>query len=277
MRAANHTLGRMVLAGANRCVFYGEEVARYFTAFVHFRRKPLFVPNGVAAELFHPLPPDERQRLRDSLGWPEGEGVVLFVGRFVEKKGMGFVRRLAERLPEYRFVFVGWGIERPEEWGLPNVECRGSLDHGEVARFHQAADLLILPSVGEGFPLVVQEAMACGTPVLTSRETARASAQLAEVAFVAELEDEALARRLTDVMASPTLRHECRQRVWAFAKRHWDWEQCVDRYGEILEGAVAERRAPREARDTRITGCWMEWEAPPDVEFHRGFGGGPVR
>ena len=47
-----------------------------------------------------------------------------------------------------------------------------NLSQAELPPLYQAADLLVLPSVGEGFPLVVQEAMACGTPALVGDETA---------------------------------------------------------------------------------------------------------
>jgi glycosyltransferase involved in cell wall biosynthesis len=72
------------------------------------------------------------------------------------------------------FVFVGNGPIRPNGWALPNVVVLGSKSQQTLARIYAAADLLLLPSVGEGYPLVIQEAMACGVPVICGEESARA-------------------------------------------------------------------------------------------------------
>src|SRR5262249_49947924 len=87
---ANRTLGRLALGGADRCVFISPKVRDYFGRFVRFRAPPLYRPNGVATEVFSPVVVEERKRLREKLGWPGDRLVLLFVGRFVEKKGLPF-------------------------------------------------------------------------------------------------------------------------------------------------------------------------------------------
>ena len=62
----------------------------------------------------------------------------------------------------------------PADGDSATVRLAGRLPPQEIVGEYQAADLLVLPSVGEGFPLVVQEALACGTPVLVSRDVAQA-------------------------------------------------------------------------------------------------------
>jgi glycosyltransferase involved in cell wall biosynthesis len=156
--------------------------------------------------------------------------VALFVGRFVEKKGLKHVHRLASVFPTCTWILIGWGRESPERWGLPNVRCVGKLGQPELIPYYQAADLVVLPSVGEGLPLVLQEAMACGTPVLISRETARALAGLEQVAIVADVESEDLTNKFR---AAINVLDNCRARsreVLSFARRHWDWKKCADDY-----------------------------------------------
>lgn len=233
MSLANRSVGRIVLGCATRSVFYSEKVQRYFAEFVGFRSEPAFISNGVSPDRFQPLSVEDRARLRNRLGW-DGP-VVLFVGRFVEKKGLALLRRLAQRIERCHFVLIGWGPERPEAWGLPQVECVGSLAQEDIVPYYQAADLLLLPSIGEGFPLVVQEAMACGTPVLISDDTAAGFERIREAAFVSRLDDAALEEALRSLLASPQLLLERRSVVADFARSHWSWETTVDRYQALLE------------------------------------------
>lgn len=248
MSLANRTVGRLVLGSATRCVFYSEAVQRYFSAFVSFAREPAFIPNGIAFDRFRPLPEGERRALRTSLGWDVP--VVLFVGRFVEKKGLAHVRRLAERIDGCRFVLIGWGRESPEAWGLPRVHCLGSLPQDEIVPYYQAADLLLLPSVGEGFPVVVQEAMACGTPALISEDTAQAFAPIREAAFVCELDGGALEERLRSLLASPEVLRARRPVAADFSRTHWSWDHALDDY----EGLLWELVPPAPCPPTRKAG-----------------------
>jgi glycosyltransferase involved in cell wall biosynthesis/putative flippase GtrA len=171
LRALNRTLGRWVLGRVDQVVFVGRPVMDYFHPFVRFRRPPLLIANGVDHELYCPA----ADRLPRSPGAPLE---ALFVGRFVEKKGLALLRECAD-LPGIRWSFVGRGPMSPADWGAGHdrVVLRGSLPPQEVAEAMRAADVLVLPSKGEGFPLVVQEALACGTPVLVSQEVADAFPQ----------------------------------------------------------------------------------------------------
>jgi phosphatidylinositol alpha-1,6-mannosyltransferase len=229
---SNRVLGRLVLGGASRCTFVSAKVSQYFGRFVSFARGAVLIPNGVSLDRFHPLPDGERAHVRAQLGW-DGP-VVLFVGRFVEKKGLAYIRALATAIPDCRFVLVGWGPIQPGRWRLPNVTCVGALGRDEVVRYYQAADLLLLPSVGEGFPLVVQESMACGTPVLLSEDTARGLDAIRKVAVVSVLDEDALERVLRQELAEPVRLRGRRELARAFASVNWSWTKAVDAYEEVL-------------------------------------------
>ena len=163
---ANRTLARLVLSGSDQTVFISPRVESYFTELFRFKHAPLYLANGVDTQRFHAVAPAERRTLRARFGWPADRKVRLFVGRFVEKKGLPFLRELAAARPDDLFVFVGHGTDDPAAWGLVNVMSVGKLPQAAIADYYRAADMLVLPSVGEGFPLVVQEAMACGLPAL---------------------------------------------------------------------------------------------------------------
>ncbi|HEV2432134.1 MAG TPA: glycosyltransferase family 4 protein, partial [Burkholderiales bacterium] len=178
---ANRALGKLVLGSAAQAFFVSHSVLEYFRGFVRFRNPPQPLPNGVDAKLFAFADEHHRRALRAGLGVSGDTPLLLFGGRFVEKKGLPMLRAIAERLPGARWVFVGWGPQDPELWRLPQVSVQGNLARDELVPLYQAADLLVLPSFGEGFPLVVQEAMACGTPALVSDETAGGCPELADI------------------------------------------------------------------------------------------------
>jgi glycosyltransferase involved in cell wall biosynthesis len=241
MSFANHTVGRLVLRRAAQVVLISAEVQAYFSRFVRFRRPPRLIPNGVDRAVFHPLDPVARASLKSELGWPADRPCLLFVGRFVEKKGLHHLRRLAERFSDCFWTFVGWGAEDPRSWRLPNVGCPGSLPQAEVVRRYRAADLLVLPSRGEGFPLVVQEAMACGTPALISRETSLGVPEIAGHCLISDVDDAALAACLHEALGTPGRLESLRAAATEFAVQHWDWDASIARYREILDDCAGRR------------------------------------
>lgn len=243
LSAAYRVLGRIVLGGATQVVFVSHSVRRYFEGFVRFRSPPLIVANGVDTALYRPVDEPRRRALRTELGVPAGAPLFLFVGRFVEKKGLPVLRELAARISHARWIFAGWGPLDPQGWALPNVAVMRGRAGAELAPLYQAADLLVLPSVGEGFPLVVQEAMACGTPALVGAETAAGCPEAADVLLAEPAEGPDVAgrweRRLRGLAGETAALAAMRSRVAAHAAASWSWERCAARYAELLRECAA--------------------------------------
>lgn len=174
MWLADRLVTRPVLRHAKHPVFISDTVRRQFAS-LPFRSTPTLLFNGVDKARFRPAADAaERVRIRASLGIGADEQIILFVGRMVEKKGLQSVKAIAARRPETRFVLVGSGPINPVSWSLSNVQVLGKLPPDRLAEIYRCADGLILPSVGEGYPLVVQEAMASGLRVLCGLDSAEA-------------------------------------------------------------------------------------------------------
>jgi len=198
---------------------------------VRFRQPADLVQNGVDTASFYPASRRESAKPR-----------LLFVGRFVEKKGLPILRELAGRLPQAQWHFAGWGALDPARWGLPNVSVTYSANTEQLRALYQAADLLVLPSVGEGFPLSVQESMACGTPALVGEDTADGAPEARELLLRERVGGtdtaERWAGRIAGLLANAGTLEALRPRVAAFAREHWSWQRCTARYAELLRACV---------------------------------------
>jgi glycosyltransferase involved in cell wall biosynthesis len=231
-RVAYASLGRLVLQGAEQVVFISERVRQWFESRIRFRRAPLLIPNGVDTRLFHPPTPEERTNLRAKLGLPQNEMTLLFVGRFTQKKGLHLIRELARARPAWTWIMIGQGEIEPREWKLPNLRVVPPLPQSDVRSYYAAADALILPSVGEGLPLTVQESLACGLPVAASHETAfhlRPSPLI-------ELDTASLPAMLQalDALTTASERLDALRKASSEFARQWDWEGVAQKYENLL-------------------------------------------
>lgn len=126
--------------------------------------------NGVDTRLFHPVD-RERQRVRLGL-----HGVVLLmVGNLVPLKGHELVLRALREFPHACLLVIGEGGEEGKLKRLASalrmrdrVQFLGSMPQERLAEYYGAADVLVLASSREGWPNVLLEAMACGTPVVST-------------------------------------------------------------------------------------------------------------
>ncbi len=203
------------------------------------------IPNGLDPATFFPIADAERERLRANLNIPAGSLCFLFVGRFVEKKGLGLLEELTGLLPDVTWIFAGNGEMDPEKWARNNVRVFRDRSGATLAELYRAADLLVLPSTGEGFPLVVQESMACGTPSIVSRETASALPGIEQLLFSETVAAgdpvPAWHRHLAKLAADPHLLANRRCEVADWARNHWSWERCADTYREVIREILAHR------------------------------------
>jgi glycosyltransferase involved in cell wall biosynthesis len=156
---------------------------------------------------------------RFQAGTPE-PGLVLHVGRLVEKKGTALLlsafAEVARRRPEARLVIVGDGPlrRRLERQAGERVTFAGALPPDEVARWMGRAWLLAAPSVtaadgdSEGLPTVAVEAAAASLPVVASDHSGLPEAVVdGETGFVVpEGDAAALAGRIEALLAAPDLR-----------------------------------------------------------------------
>jgi glycosyltransferase involved in cell wall biosynthesis len=236
MAATNRLVCAPVLRRADCVVFISRAVRTYFDGFCRWRTPPHFVPNGVDTQLFRPPTASERSEARARLQLGAGERVFIFVGRFVEKKGLHLLELLARATPNARWLFAGDGAIDPARWALANVSVHRGRRRETLRELLWAADLLVLPSVGEGFPLVVQEATAVGVPCLVSADTVAGYPESERLLFAEPLGPNAEARwaaRLENIRSGAESLPQATTLV-AFARAHWNWDHTALFYEKQL-------------------------------------------
>lgn len=163
-------------------------------------------------------------------------GAILWVGTFEGRKNLPGLLRAYARLRDAPPLLLagrpGWLANEVDgliaSLGLQGrvVFCWGP-SQDELVHLYNGAALFVFPSLYEGFGFPVLEAMACGTPVISSN-----AGSLAEVTGdggiqVDPSDDAALAAAIDAVLGSPSLAAELRQRGFAHVAR-FSWERCAE-------------------------------------------------
>jgi glycosyltransferase involved in cell wall biosynthesis len=164
---------------------------------------------------------------------------ILHVGTIEPRKNLSRLLEAFQPLlidwPELKLVLVGkkgWlydsFFQRLQALGLQEyVICPGFVDEGDLPAFYQLAEVFVYPSLYEGFGLGPLEAMACGTPVVSSN-----SSSLPEVVGDAGLlvnptDTAALSQALSRVLSDATLRAELEHRALVRAQQ-FSWQKAAD-------------------------------------------------
>lgn len=240
---------KFLCAEARRCArrgvpltFVGRAVRDWFLEHAGLPESAVaMTPAGIDPDTYYFVTDDERRAFRRKWELPEDRLNVLFVGRFYEKKGLPLIEQAARRLPAARFTLVGGGPIDPAAWHLDNVRVLSFVSNEELRELYGSHDLFIMPSVGEGWPAVVPQAMACGLPCLISEDTFRGYGRDADRFVICTRDAQVIARHLGEAAAGkvPLLRD--RRGLSDFARGQWDWQRTARIYVGLFEKLLATR------------------------------------
>jgi teichuronic acid biosynthesis glycosyltransferase TuaC len=140
--------------------------------------KIVVVPNGVDLAKFYRLPKDEA---RKRLGLPADKKIILSVGGLIPRKGFDLLIQalnmmmIESNMTNLHLIIVGEGPSREDLTKLARslgrsdaVQFTGAIPHENLYLWYSAADCFCLASSREGWPNVILESLACGTPVVAA-------------------------------------------------------------------------------------------------------------
>jgi len=196
------------------------------------------IPNGVDLDAF----------TNGHARCPAQEVRILFVSRLIRRKGLQF---LIDAIPQiiqavncpFVIKVVGDGpdkddfVAQAEELGVSRyLRFVGYVDHGKLPEYYLDADIFTLPSLAEGMPNVVLEAIGSGLPIVATRVAG--SEELVhhgENGFLVEPRDvNALAQALISLINQRGLREKMGLRSKQFA-RSYSWESVAEAYARLYE------------------------------------------
>ena len=164
---------------------------------------------------------------------------VIFAGRLIKEKNVDMlleaIHHLRNSIPYVKCLIIGDGPEKTRLAGLASgnglmssIRFSGFLEHDEVIARIKSSKVLVLPSRREGFGMVVIEAFACGTPVVTIESQRNAASLLVSRAtgFVVKPNAKELGDAIGKIITDGELRKKMAASGLSVA-REYDWENRV--------------------------------------------------
>ncbi len=185
--------------------------------------------NGIDTDVFRPS--EKRQNSTDQIK-------VLFCGNLTKRKGADMLPLIAGRLSKHIHILYAGGLRTkkklPEH---PQLHDIGNVPYPKMPEVYQQADILLFPTIREGFGLVAAEAMACGLPVISTDCSSLpeivvdpAGGYLCQPRNVEEF-----ATAINTLAESPTLRKEMGQFNRERVERLFSLKRMVGEYRELFD------------------------------------------
>jgi glycosyltransferase involved in cell wall biosynthesis len=214
-----------------------------------------FLAMGVPAEKVHVIPYGVRlDRFTPTEPPPAGSFEVLFAGQIGLRKGIPYLLEAFARLrhPRKHLTLAGSVQDdlRPLLATLPteDVTFTGNIPQPQLAHRMSASHVLVLPSIEEGFGLVMAQAMACGCPVIASSATGAEHLFVDNEAgfIVAPRDIGALADRLQQLADDPALRQQMSAAALARVHHLGGWDCYGGQWDTLLHSLTACPKDPTE-------------------------------
>ena len=231
------TIGRWVYKTADVVICYTETERDQLIDFGIHPENISVIHNGVDTDHFAPLAntPPKKQ--------------ILWIGKYVPGKGVEYLLRgfqlFSKDFPDYTLLMVGRGPQKDdclrmiEELNLTEkVVLRDFVQNKDLPGIYQQSSLFVLPSLVEGVPRTILEAMACGVPVACT-ELPQLVKIVSGCGLLFPLKDpEALAAALSEVLLDSSLAEKFSENGRRNAIENYSWKETVEKTVELYEELI---------------------------------------
>jgi len=239
---------------ANHVIAVSSNTAEDVTRMLEIKPSKITVAlNGISSE-FQVLPNPEVAEIRKQYTQSPETFCLLNVGSTHQRKNILTVLRVLKDLKEQRFPICLWrtggDFTKDQKAFIQAHDLEsyivnlGNPDKARLVQIYNAADVLLAPSLYEGFGLTIVEAMACGTPVITSNVSS-----LPEVVGDAGIMidpncPQAIADAVIELYKNPTLYKKLIEKGLA-RSQFFNWENTAEQVATIYEKTFAAYKIPK--------------------------------
>ncbi|MFH1681748.1 MAG: glycosyltransferase [Candidatus Eisenbacteria bacterium] len=215
-------------------------------------RRACVIRNGVAIVDAEPASMKDAAAVRRELDLPDQGRMILSVGRLVTEKGYPYlleaIPTVLTRVPEAALAIAGDGpLRAPLEERASRLGIAGAVRflgrRSDVRRLLQASDAYVQPSLREGLPLSLLEAMAAGIPVV-----ATAAGGMKEVVrgeqnglLVPPADPRSLAAALIRILEEKSLRSKLSRSARHHVRRYYSADRMCEEYMRVFQEAAGSR------------------------------------
>ncbi|NER22718.1 MAG: glycosyltransferase family 1 protein [Symploca sp. SIO1C2] len=249
---------RAVLEKASRIVATSPQEKDHMRSLISSKGNIDIIPCGTNLHRFSSI---DQYEARQQLGFGTEDKVILYVGRFDQRKGIETLVRAVSQSKlrgntNLKLIIAGGyragqsdGVEKDRierlvgELGIEDITSfPGSLTGDILPAYYAAADVCVVPSYYEPFGLVAIEAMASGTPVVASKVGGLQYTVLPEETglLVPPKNEFALAAAIDSILSNPELRNKLGFRARARVENKFSWQRVAYRLNNLYTDLLPE-------------------------------------
>jgi glycosyltransferase involved in cell wall biosynthesis len=247
---------RYITRHATACIAASTSAKDFFIANGACPEKVFIPPNTVDTEFLKKESLEYSMRkneLKRKLG-VKNDKIILYVGQLIRRKGIGYLlfgyKKLKEEYADVGLAVVGSGPLKEELMkicqteNIKDVYFFGFVQQKELPMYYSLADLFVLPSLRETFGLVINEAMACGLPVITTKAVgARDLIIQRESGFIVdEANADQLYLAMREITSNEELSSKMGEKSLEIVEREYNIEQAVKGFVSAIEYACMNKK-----------------------------------
>lgn len=187
--------------------------------------------NGIDTDMFQPAKKNTRKKVR-----------VLFSGNLIRRKGADLLPRIAAQLDTNIEILYTSGLRTKKRISpSPNLHPVGAVVYEDMPTLYQQADILLFPTVREGFGLAAAEAMSCGLPVVATNCSSLPELIIpGKGGYLCELGNvNEFASRINELAASPNLRSQMGEFNRSRVEEKFTLGRMVEQYNKLFEEVLS--------------------------------------
>lgn len=234
--------GKKILFDATKVVALNETEKEDYKKMDVDEDKIEIIPNGIDLSEYNNLP--ENGRFRKKFGIKDEEKIFLYLGRIHQIKGIDLLINtfadLTKKLDDLRLVIVGQDdgylatvMKQIDDLNIGNrVLVTGPLYGNNKLEAYVDADVYVLPSRYETFPLTVLEACACGVPVIVTNKCGIADS-VEKFGYVVEYDKSQLTDAILDLLGRDEIQLGLGEKGKKLMKDEFNWDKIVKKFENV--------------------------------------------